>query len=113
MLAPILLLSADHDSDGCVCVVLLSRCCRCCDPSHELHHDQEEEQQQRELTAVQTIAAVGSSPLVGAHLARVADAWTSGSRHCVAQLRKVGLNEEECAEVTETLLALQLQHSSN
>lgn len=74
--------------------------------------DEGNEQQQAALAPVQTVAAVGSSPLVGAHLARVAAAWSAGSRHCAVQLLKVGLNEEECAEVTESLLALQQKHGS-
>jgi hypothetical protein len=65
-----------------------------------------------EYFAVPSIGAVGSNGLTGRHLENVTAAWSSGGRISATQLDKVGMNQEERAEVTEHLLSIAQLYSS-
>lgn len=59
-----------------------------------------------------SIGAVGCNSLTGQHLLNVTAAWSSGIKTSAAQLEKVGMNQEERAELTEHLLSIAQLYSS-
>mmetsp|Transcript_13296 Transcript_13296/g.18233 ORF Transcript_13296/g.18233 Transcript_13296/m.18233 type:complete len:448 (+) Transcript_13296:497-1840(+) len=49
------------------------------------------------------ISAVGSNALVGSHLSEVVTRWSQRSSRCSVQLAKIGLDEDDCRELEESL----------